>query len=625
MADINIPTHNKYIDYIYQKNNIGKYIDPRIQLSRASNEIIKQVGNDIVLNGLDVKNIHTVSNEKLIIDICKGNLIQDLTFINIIDDFSLSLDLDPELDFSDGIVVVYTHFKYSDSSQDNKLYFYINYLSNSLPIISDWDHKYNKIVIAAFNKCSLTNEFVLNFSPKYIINNNTYYYKGHVNYNLVDISDNWSTYLDYFGNYNILEYKNHGNLLHEFNINILNNDYYDIDIKDKYDVNRLMIDFNCYDNSLELYDFECYTQCDFINIEKNNDYVRIYNNDSVNKVLAITFLDNMNNYYEKIYLVDEYIFDLDLCFPGLDITHDQVVVQCFDIYNNKHVLNNNINISKYDNKIKVINNDIEKDLYVIIGINLISDINTIVSNSYIDYNINQIFEDQNISELGIYADVYILQEDFYIKNNLLDIIKFNSHIRIYNNTDNDITFNILFSSQSSTFMKREKCNLDELLYTQLSLNKIGNGNGILNSGDFNCGDTCNDIIVQKNQKIKIEAIADPDSIFTNWNGCDYFEDNICYVRCNKKRLVTATFLKKKQISIIKHGNGNIYSSPIGIDDQNLIASFIKNTSVILIGEPENSEHNIKWSINGNEIINNIYTITDLTDDIILNVYFGDFS
>lgn len=621
------PTQYRYIDYEYQYINKSNYLDAEIQLSRISNKLLEQIGNNLVLQGLDAISLKH-ENEVITVDICKGSLIQDFTYIEILNDFSLSIQ-STSLDFDNGYLIIYTDFKYLHSKDENKLSIYLDYIPNT-GIISSWNEERYKIVILAIEKCPVSNEIVLSPKSKYLINDKLYYYKGHVNYNLINIHDDWTQYLDFFEKYNLREYHKYGNLLHEHSIYVLNNDYYYVDIQNKYDYKRLMIDFVYYDNdeTSDYFGFWKRKNSD-IKIQKTNEYIKIKNESNENKQVVVSLLDDIEIFYDTITLnagtSNFEVYDLSTIFPTIS-NEKEVSVKVYEIDNGIYEeKNDDYMISKYNNQVEVRNNTSQQlELCVTISKNNYYTNDMILKDSHVDYNIHHIFNDINMSELSVYTDIYYLDTDNKYKKCINDdvfIVKFESFLRIYNCSDRDLIINNIMSKRATNFIEKEKCCIEKLLYINLLINKIGSGNGHISSNvfDFDCGDTC-DLSVDKNFEVELTANPDTDSVFVDWYGCDRVDGNKCYVRPNIKRMVTAKFIKTYQISINQTGNGVVYSSPVGLDSLHLNSNFEINTDVLLVGVPDNKTHTTTWE---GTHIGHLYQIHALNENKTINVVFGD--
>lgn len=142
----NTPNQQKLL-----KHNIT---DSKVYLSRASNNLLKAIGNDVVLSGfiIDYENIQ-YNNYILSIPISSGLVIQDSTLIHIQDDFTLSINTQP-LDPNNGYLIIHTQYQYLNSNEENHLKIKISYISHNgqsiVPSSHVWDPNRNRILLYRF-------------------------------------------------------------------------------------------------------------------------------------------------------------------------------------------------------------------------------------------------------------------------------------------------------------------------------------------------------------------------------------------------------------------------------------------------------------------------------------------
>ena len=119
-------------------------------LPRAINQVLKLVGNDIVLRGLDV--VASSSNGKdIIFTVTPGLLIQDTTLIEITDATSITFKNADQFDaFERGRFVVHTDFQYLEHGRENQLKFAVSYIDCYGTSDGSWYHDKNRIVLDSF-------------------------------------------------------------------------------------------------------------------------------------------------------------------------------------------------------------------------------------------------------------------------------------------------------------------------------------------------------------------------------------------------------------------------------------------------------------------------------------------
>lgn len=612
MTNFIAPLQLKHTDYEYQYDIRLNFQHPSIKISKVSNDIVKQIGNNLVLKGLDVKIIKH-ENDILFLKLCSGNLIQDLTFIQIFDDIEFNLDISSissHHNLAIGNIIIYTEYKHSEIPENNKLIIKLDYLPSNGNIIN-WNDNIDKILLLILSYCQIDNQLKISSKNKLIINGKKFYYKGYNNYTLSDIISNWSTYLDYFGECDILDYKNRGNLLHEYELDILNNDYVQLDVCKFYNYQTLFIDifeYNLNNSSM----FFNYPKKNFdIDIIKSSNNIILNNTSYNNKKLIVNIYDN-NGFSQNISIHGNDIQILDIGKNTSELTIDVFISE-----NNKLIKDNSrIFFYKYNNFVEIHNLSNEK-IDCILTYNIVDFYNTIdiLPNEFYEFKFDI---NPSISYNGIYTDMFYLNNNKYQKvDDKFDIIKFNNYIRIYNNSSQQQTVNLLFKELSTNYINLSVCHNKQFLETELEINKIGNGNGQINSNYYNFSLQNNIKRVLKNKLIEIEAIPDNNSKFIEWNGCDQVIGTKCYIKPLTKRLLTVNFMIVYNITVQIIGDGEVYSSPIGIDKYNLSYDFYKDDTITLIGV-----HKLNGTIIWNDIhINNIFTISNINENKFITVRF----
>ena len=99
MADQVTPTQERYIDPYMQRIFDFDTVDAKVYLSRATNMLLKSIGNNLVLDGFDIENPTITSNTIISVDVNPGLAIQDyvlcenLAGTGVIPKVTLSMDV----------------------------------------------------------------------------------------------------------------------------------------------------------------------------------------------------------------------------------------------------------------------------------------------------------------------------------------------------------------------------------------------------------------------------------------------------------------------------------------------------------------------------------------------------
>jgi len=177
--------------------------DSKVYLSRTSNYLLKAIGDDLVLSGLDLQIDDNIDVDTISITILPGLLIQDTTLIELTDPTTLTLNLRP-YDQSSGYIIVYTSYQYQNSTLENNLQLKMSYITtngtNIQPSTDIWDPNYNRILLYRFSFTKLPQAtLTLIEEPNFTIYNTPYYLKGQTNFTnfstqILDHASNSSTY-----------------------------------------------------------------------------------------------------------------------------------------------------------------------------------------------------------------------------------------------------------------------------------------------------------------------------------------------------------------------------------------------------------------------------------------------
>lgn len=147
MADLRRPpTSRKFVDLSqYSQVDATNFY---YQLPRVVNNLLKAIGNNVVLHGLDVT-ANLIGN-LLEINISEGALIQDSTLIEVPSRTVLSLS-DSNVYDEDGKFVVYVQFQYLQTVTDNPVRFGLQHISQTGVAADGWDHNKNLTVLTFFD------------------------------------------------------------------------------------------------------------------------------------------------------------------------------------------------------------------------------------------------------------------------------------------------------------------------------------------------------------------------------------------------------------------------------------------------------------------------------------------
>jgi hypothetical protein len=192
------PTPNQHINYTFNNNTVEEY-----RIVRYLNKISNIFGQDLVLWGIDLKEINLNSNI-LSVTLNEGTVIQDSTIIKILYEFTLTLNnlsLSCQQN-SDYYVVVYTDFKFNPVTSNpiaNPNNFLVkigifdtttNILYNNDPTNSSstqitWDSEKNRIVLFV---CDITD--FNNTKNKITIDSEEYNIRQGLDYSLFENVNN---------------------------------------------------------------------------------------------------------------------------------------------------------------------------------------------------------------------------------------------------------------------------------------------------------------------------------------------------------------------------------------------------------------------------------------------------
>ena len=127
----------------------------------------------------------------------------------------------------------------------------------------------------------------------------------------------------------------------------------------------------------------------------------------------------------------------------------------------------------------------------------------------------------------------------------------------------------------------------------LSISKIGSGNGTVTSYPLgiDCGNDCTEQYAY-GKSVTLTAIADINSTFSGWSGCDFISDSSCTVTMSGNKNITATFAqncdRSLTIVIAPQASGTVTKNP----DK---ANYCNNEQVTLTAQPNAGYSFSSWS------------------------------
>ena len=153
---------------------LHNFEDTNIYITRPINQLFNMVGSDIVLDGFYITNYELINNE-LVLNICKGKLIQDLTLIEIFEEPQIKIPI-----INDGYYILHTEYKYSESYENNPFRLILQFLDSTIY----WSEEHTKIILGIFE---VRNNNIFLKNHELIINDKIYYIRGINRFNLIDI------------------------------------------------------------------------------------------------------------------------------------------------------------------------------------------------------------------------------------------------------------------------------------------------------------------------------------------------------------------------------------------------------------------------------------------------------
>ena len=159
--------------------------DSRVYISRHVNQLLKMIGNDLVLKGLQLVQDPVIDDFTVSFSLTPGLLIQDTTLIEINEQVNLSINTSP-FDPDEGYLIIYTDFHHLDSSAENYLTFKVAYVKadgTELTGTNPWNSTRNRIIlnrfsfVKSYSSSSLTEE-----TSDFTILGSSYNLRGNTNF-----------------------------------------------------------------------------------------------------------------------------------------------------------------------------------------------------------------------------------------------------------------------------------------------------------------------------------------------------------------------------------------------------------------------------------------------------------
>ena len=160
MATVVIPNpQNRYLEPY--KNRTYQYDNKHsnLFLSQYVNNILRAVGNDIIIRGLEVIPSINSTSDGIIFDINPGSLIQDLTYI----EFPLPsrIELTNLLPYSDQYIILYTNWRYLTTVHENSLKIEATlYDLITETTLTKWNSNSNRIILGVYRYEVLSNKII---------------------------------------------------------------------------------------------------------------------------------------------------------------------------------------------------------------------------------------------------------------------------------------------------------------------------------------------------------------------------------------------------------------------------------------------------------------------------------
>jgi hypothetical protein len=136
-------------------------VNSRVYLSRTINDLLRVLGTDCVLHGLNIVDATITNNDILVVKVAPGKAIIDTTLIDIQSETDLTLDLTSYN--NNGYVALVLSYKYVESFYQNSARLRLVYVNNKGIPADCWNPDRDRVVI-----CKLSFDII----SKSVIENN---------------------------------------------------------------------------------------------------------------------------------------------------------------------------------------------------------------------------------------------------------------------------------------------------------------------------------------------------------------------------------------------------------------------------------------------------------------------
>ena len=162
---------------------------------------------------------------------------------------------------------------------------------------------------------------------------------------------------------------------------------------------------------------------------------------------------------------------------------------------------------------------------------------------------------------------------------------------------------------------------DDYLKKRVKINIIGNGFVEEKNYGLNLSTGIYDFI--KNDCLIFIGIPEDPFMFFSWFGCDFTDKNIGFIyNLDTDREITCTFKEKKEVTIQIYGSGKVkdLQNDIEVENNSITYSLTQDSFCFLYSEPKNEFKFEKYSVNGQDNLNNPYSFI-IKNNTLIQVYF----
>lgn len=219
-----IPSQMKYIDPYNQRIYDFNSSDNKVYLTRNINNVLKVIGNDLVVGGLQPTNL-ICTNNIMSITLLSGIMICDDTLVEITEETNLSIDC--SLFDDSGYLVVHSHWQWLNTTEPNLSELRFSWVSSDGETIynNGWDLDKDRILLCVIKFTKNTSNNIISYeilslaSTDYIIiKGKKYYLRNTYNSPLRGIIASLNYYL--FDQGNVSTYKDNIYKLRAINGNL---------------------------------------------------------------------------------------------------------------------------------------------------------------------------------------------------------------------------------------------------------------------------------------------------------------------------------------------------------------------------------------------------------------------